>query len=293
MRKIPANGIPEKQLTAVPTVVGLDVAANRKKGLRCVIRAGRDLWEATLKLRQPVRLCRAYPHVDIPLPDGEMTADYLGATFNVTAEEAKSLSHLIRRSQCAAIDAPAAFATGDRRVCETIWHKHLIDNIKPSVGGILWTPRQSDMDALFAMYFSAKDRCRLTTEQLTCLGQSLWMLIGFWLHEAFRRVGIRTIEVFPDALRAVCQHIATSPFADELRQDFANWGGVADNYSGFMRTKSETNDAAICCFTAYLWTQGKTEELHPGEIVVPTHRGARFQPATADLVASSEPARTP
>lgn len=138
------------------------------------------------------------------------------------------------------------------------------------------------MDRLFEAYFSREDRCRLTTEQLTRLGQSLWMLIGFWVHDAFRKCSLRTIEVFPDALRAVCQHIATSPHAESMEQEFTAWGGVAADYEAFLRTKSETNDAAICCFTAYLSAKNKTEELHPGEIVVPIHPSARLTPATCE-----------
>ncbi len=293
MRKIPPAGIPEDQLTAEPTVVGLDVAVNRKKGLRCSIRTQRDVWETTLKLKEPVRLSREYPHVDIPLPTGGVTAAFLRSTFDIAPGVATSLSRVLAQSKCVAIDAPAAFATGERRTCETRWHNHIIEKIKPSEGGIFWTPRQSDMDALFSLYFSGEDRCQLATEQLTTLGQSLWMMVGFWLHEVFRKVGIRTIEVFPAALRAVCRHIATSSFADDLLQDFVAWGGVAEDYSDFMRTKSETNDAAICCFTAYLWTQQKTEELHPGEIVVPIHRGARFHPVAVEPATSPEPARIP
>jgi hypothetical protein len=205
-----------------------------------------------------------------------MTSKYLQSTFDISPGVATSLELYLRQSQCVAIDSPAAFAIGERRVCETIWHNHLIPGIKPRIGGIFWTPSQRDMDALFAAYFSREDRCRLTTEQLTRLGQSLWMLIGFWLHEAFRKVAVRSIEVFPDALRAVCQHIACSSHSSEMVTEFAAWDSDAVDYAEFIPSKSETNDAAICCFAAYLFTRNKTEELHPGEIVVPIHPGARF-----------------
>lgn len=293
IRRIPAKGIPENQLTAGPTLVGLDVAVNRGKGLRCSIRTRFGLWETTLKLKRQIRLSQTYPYVDIPLPNGEITAEYLLSIFVIKPGVAQSLSRAFRQAECAAIDSPKAFAKGESRTSENIWHKHLIPDIKPEEGGVLWTPSQRDMDAVFSLYFSGEDRCQLTTEQLTSLGQSLWMMVGFWLYEAFRRAHIRTIEVYPAALRAVCQHIAVSPFADELLQDFVAWGGAAEDYPHLMRTKSETNDAAICCFTAYLWTQGKTEELHPGEIVVPIHRGARFHPAAPEPATTPEPARIP
>jgi predicted nuclease with RNAse H fold len=279
VKKIPIKGIPDNQFSDKPVFFGFDVAVNRDKGLRCSIRTQQDVWETTLKLKAPIRLKGKYPYVEIPLPTNGMTADFLLSIFEIMPGVAASLSRAVGQAKCVAIDAPPAFATAERRTCETRWHNYIIAEVKPKVGGIFWTPRQRDMDVLFSLYFSGEDRCQLTTEQLTCLGQSLWMLVGFWLHEAFRQVGIRTIEVFPAALRAVCQHIDTSPYSDQLREDFTKWGGTA--FDEFMKFKSETNDAAICCFTAYLWSQNKTQELHPGEIVVPLHHGARFNPLTA------------
>lgn len=275
MRRIPDSGIPKDRFTAEPTFVGLDVAANREKGLRCSIRTPLDVWEITLRLKNPVRLASKYPFIDIPLPVDGITTAYVSTTFDVSDETAASISQGLNQAKCIAIDSPSSFAEGERRTSETTWHHHTIPSIKPKKGGIFWTPSATSMHELFSSYFSSADRCELTTEQLTSLGQSLWMLVGFWLHESFRLSSIKTIEVFPAALRVVCQHIEKLGYSNELKQDYEEWGGKID-FASFITSKSETNDAAISCFTAYLWFKNKTEEIHPNEIVVPLNRASPF-----------------
>jgi len=234
-----------------------------------------DIWEITLKLKNPVRLIREFPYIDIPIPSSSLTGDFLRATFVLSDRQAESLSLAFSLAKCVAIDSPPDLASEDRRSSELRWHNHMIKGIKPKKGGIFWTPSKHDMYKLLGFFFSSENRCQLTTEQITTLGQSLWMFVGFWSHKAFKLAKIPTIEVFPAALRAVCQHIAASEQAEELDGDFQKWGGIS-NFSKFISSKSETNDAGISCFAAYLWSCGKTEELHPNEIVVPLNRACPF-----------------
>lgn len=275
MRKIPTNGFPSNSLDGdEPTFVGLDIAVNRDKGLRCSLRTPPNvLWETTLKFRDAIRLQRDFPYVSIPLPENGLTPEYLADTFLLLREQPESLCRAFNRAACIAIDGPPDLADGDRRESESKWHRHIVPGIKDRVGGIYWTPARAEVNAILRAFFD--NAPSLTTEQLTKLGQSLWMFVGFWTHALFRRVEKNTIEVFPAALRTVCQHIVGSTFGKELKAEYGEWGGTA-NFLNFIRTKSESNDAAVACFTAYLRSKGKTEEIHPKEVVVPLHQGQPF-----------------
>lgn len=270
--KLPTNGIhfrPEE-----PTHIGLDIAVNRQKGLRCVIatQAG-AIWEVTLKFRNEIRLLRAYPFVSIPYPQNGLTPEYLAETFILSNDQAQSLSFAFNGARCIAIDGPPNLPNEGRRISEVRWHNHIIPGIKDRAGGIYWTPPNAEVNAILNALFD--DAQALTTEQLTKLGQSLWIFVGFWIHLLFRRICKPTIEVYPDALRTVCRHIKQSNYGEELEADYRTWGGTTD-FNTFITTKSESNDAAIACFAAYLHTLEKTEEISPNEIVIPLHQGQPF-----------------
>jgi hypothetical protein len=275
MRKLPTAGFPRNCLDGEePVFVGLDIAVNREKGLRCSLQTPRSaLWETTLKFRDPIRLQRDFPFISISMPNQDITPEYLTNTFMLTPEHAKSLSSAFSRVACIAIDGPPGLAEGNRRESELTWHNHIIPGIKDRPGGIYWTPPQSEVIEIVEAFFDHPEI--LTTEQVTKLGQSLWMFVGFWTHALFRHVGKTTIEVFPAAARSVCQHISESDYRQDLEDEYRKWGD-AGNFQTFITTKSESNDAAIACFTAYLWTKGKTEEIYPNEVVVPIHQGQRF-----------------
>jgi len=274
MRKLPTTGI--QFLENVPTHIGLDIAVNRQKGLRCAIRTPQpDIWEVTLKFRSEIRLLRDYPFVSILYSQNGLTPEYLFETFLLSMDQARSLSLAFNQAQCVAIDGPPNLPNAGRRASEERWHNHIIPNIKAKPGGIYWTPSQGEVSAILTALFD--DAELLTTEQLTQLGQSLWMFVGFWTHTLFRRMGKPTIEVYPAALRAVCQHIEQSDnYRDELRQHHINWGGIATEFTPFVTVKSESNDAGIACFAAYLHQIQKTEEIAPNEIVIPLHQSQPF-----------------
>jgi hypothetical protein len=276
MRKFPETGLPGDAIQAEGLVfVGIDIAVNREKGLRCVVKTSDgQLWETTLRLRRPIQLLLHYPFVNLPLPDHhEISAQFLSNVFMLDDEQAISLAQIFNLALYTAIDSPPMLANGNRRVSETIWHNHIIPGIKDRVGGIYWTPNQLEIAEILYAFFNEPQT--LTTEQITKLSQTLWMFVGFWLHTVFRNVGRDTIEVYPASLRQVCQDITNSPFSNELHQDFANWNTTLD-FDDFINRKSETNDAAISCFTAYLVHLGRSEQLHPDEIVVPLHQGRPF-----------------
>lgn len=275
MKQLPTNGLPPDTFAVDKrTFVGLDIAVNRDKGLRCRLRTNSgQLWETTLKLRNAIRLQRHFPFVSIPLPVNGVTPAYLAETFLVTTEQAPSLSYALNQAVCIAIDGPPDLADGNRRESEVRWHNHIIPGIKDRAGGIYWTPGRAEINAILSAFFD--DAQSLTTEQVTKLGQSLWMFVGFWTHELFRRVGKTTIEVFPAALRDVCQHIARSRYGHELEGEYLSWGATS-SFQRFITTKSESNDAAIACFAAYLRSKGKTEEIHPNEVVVPFYPDEPF-----------------
>lgn len=270
MRKLPLNGIKlPSNGNALSTFVGLDIAANRDKGLRCNIRVDPStIFEVTLKLRQPIHLQSEFPYVDIPFPDEGLSADYLVQTFFLSDQQAQTLALAFQHATVIAIDGPPKLAGTTRRTSEILWHNHVIPGVKNSAGGIYWTPMQSAVDQWLKLISNAARE--LTTEQITKLGQSLWMFVGFWTHELFRRAGRETIEVFPSALRTVCNGLIADGYLAEFEQHYRDWGG-SDCFTTFAKTKSETSDAAIACFTAYLHSIGKTEELHPGEIIIPLH----------------------
>lgn len=273
--KLPTSGFPPNCLDGdEPIFVGLDIAVNRNKGIRCSLRTPqKTLWETTLKLRNAIRLQRDFPFVSISMPNNGITSQYLTETFLLTDEQAESLSSAFNRAACIAIDGPPCLADENRRISELKWHNHIIPGIKDRPGGIYWTPAQGEMIAILEAFFN--DARALTTEQLTTLGQSLWMFVGFWTHAMFRHVGKTTIEVFPAALRAVCQHISGLDHRLDLKNEYDEWGGTV-NFESFITTKSESNDAAIACFAAYLRSKGKTEELHPNEVVVPCIKDRPF-----------------
>lgn len=275
MRKLPTNGFPPNFLDGdEPIFVGLDIAVNREKGLRCSIRTPQNsLWETTLKLRDAIRLQRDFPFVSISMPNNGITSEFLTNTFLLTPEQAESLSSAFTRAACIAIDGPPSLAGGGRRESELKWHNHIIPGIKDRVGGIYWTPSQAEINAILTAFVD--DAQSLTTEQLTKLGQSLWMFVGFWTHAMFRHAEIMTIEVFPAALRTVCQHISDSNQKQDLEEEYSSWGGTED-FQKFIRRKSESNDAAIACFAAYLRSKSKTEEIHPNEVVIPLYQEQPF-----------------
>jgi hypothetical protein len=276
MNRFPNTGLPDDALQAEGSVfVGIDIAVNREKGLRCVFKTSDgQLWETILRLRIPIQLQANYPFVNLPLPDPHgISAQFLSNIFTLTEEQAISLAQIFNLALYTAIDSPPMLANGNRRVSETIWHNHIIPGIKNGRGGIYRTPNQLEMTEILDAFFNEPQA--LTTEQITKLSQTLWMFVGFWLHTVFRNVGRDTIEVYPASLRQVCQDIMNSEFSDVLHQDFENWNTTLD-FDDFINRKSETNDAAISCFTAYLVHLGGSEQLHPEEIVVPLHHGRPF-----------------
>ena len=283
MKKLPANSNPFGE--DEPTHIGLDIAVNRDKGLRCVIQTPSGVWEVTLRFNNKIHLCKDFPFLDLPQsPDG-LSPAFLMATFNLTSPQAESLSQAFRRAACVAIDAPPALAVKGHRQSEVIWNEHTIRGIKDGKGGVFWTPTEAEIPATVTVVFT--DPQSLTTEQVTKLGQSLWMFVGFWAHQEFQKAGIQTIEVFPAALLAMCKDILGSKQGPELEADHKAWAGGSE-VPEFPGTKSESNDAALACFTAWLHSNGKTQELSAGEIVVPMNRERPCQTQTGKTLSQSQ-----
>jgi hypothetical protein len=95
------------------------------------------------------------------------------------------------------------------------------------------------------------------------------MFVGCWLHRVLDVFHNETIEVHPYACRVLCQEIRLDPRgADALDDQLSRWlapgaSGSVDRIERFLSSKSETNDAAIASFTAYLHSLGLTQPMAP------------------------------
>jgi predicted nuclease with RNAse H fold len=255
--------------------VGLDIAVNQEKGLRFVSRVEEAICEITLRLRPVARIARVWPYLDLPLPVGDsIDLNFVTEIFNLNDVEANIVLQSLTRAQLIAIDAPRGLATRKRRDSELFWHRleirstDLVKPIKRRNGGVLWTPSAETMEAALQSYFHTDCARRATVQQITMLGQSLWMFVGFWMYELLRRIGSSTIEIYPHASRIISQEINQSPQRDTLIEKFNEWSS-AYTFQDFIYRKTETNDAAIGSFTAFLMQHDLTEELAPDEIVIP------------------------
>lgn len=257
--------------------VGLDIAINMKKGLRFVARVDRGIRELTLRFRPEIRLSSTWPFLDLPIP---ATHDFSRTDamnlFHLPETDAEVVAMSFRQACIFAVDAPCSLASdNERRASELAWHQMEIPELdgeeflKQRNRGVLWSPRRADVESAIRCYFLSKSQDKPNTQQLLLLSQALWMFVGLWVYEVLGKLNTPTIEVYPHASRIICQEIAGSERnRDALLTQTQAWSRVF-SFDDFITHKSETNDAAIASFTAFLHHSDLTEELAPAEIVIP------------------------
>jgi len=133
------------------------------------------------------------------------------------------------------------------------------------IGGVFWP--KPELEILSAL--GAYTKGSVSIEQLQTLSDCLWMFVGCWLYRVLNIFPAKTIEVHPYACRVLCQEMRLDPKgADALDAQLSRWlppgdsVGV-DRIERFLSTKSETNDAAIASFTAFLHRKGLTQPMAP------------------------------
>jgi predicted nuclease with RNAse H fold len=277
MTRLSPKEFAEELATKERPFVGLDIAVNLNKGLRFVARIERGICELTLRFRRDIRLATSWPFLDLPIPtDAGSCLLTCQRLFHLHEEEACLVSECFQRAIVFAVDSPCSLAPDfERRASELAWHRLEITSsdsdsfLKKKNRGILWSPRQSEVETAVSSYFSPKNESKPTCQQLLLLGQSLWMFVGLWVYQVLDTLGTPRIEVYPHASRVICQEIAKSEInRDSLLAQVNRWSR-AFSFDDFIARKSETNDAAISSFTAFLYQSALTEELAPGEIVIP------------------------
>lgn len=258
-----------------PPFVGFDIAENRQKGLRFFSRTEAGCCELIVRFRRENRILHNWPFLDLDLPDSrELNRNQVKQIFDLDNDQADVFAYSLNKAKLVAVDAPRGLpAGGANRESETYWHRLTIQckgdrDIKPRQGGVHWTPKAEELEMILRAYFSQDVADRPTTKQITRLGQILWMFVGFWIYELLNRINTSFIEVYPSASRIACQEIWYCSNGQWLKDAFDEWSNLF-SFDEFIHKKSESNDAAIGSFTAFLHERQLTQELAPNEIVIP------------------------